>query len=96
MHEALVNVLAHAHARQAAVSVRLQGEPAALAIQVSDDGAGFDPSRPTPGRGLAAMRRRTSGLGATLEIAAREGSGTRVSFAIPLRERADEAGAARR
>jgi signal transduction histidine kinase len=96
VHEALVNVLAHAHARQAAVSVKLQGEPAALAILVSDDGVGFDPSRPTPGRGLAAMRRRASGLGATLEIASREGAGTRVSFAIPLRERADAAGAARR
>jgi signal transduction histidine kinase len=95
VHEALVNILAHAHARQATVSVVLQGEPPGLAIWISDNGVGFDPSRPTPGRGLAAMRRRANGLGASLEIASREGAGTRLSFTIPLDEAARRASVAR-
>jgi signal transduction histidine kinase len=95
VHEALVNILAHARARRATINVALRGEPPELVIEVSDNGVGFDPSRPATGRGLAAMRRGASVIGANLQIVSREGGGSRVSFTIPLPESAGRASLAR-
>ena len=55
--EALANVRKHAHAQSA--TVRLGYDPDAVRLEVSDDGAGFDPARGSGGFGLRGMRARS-------------------------------------
>ena len=59
--EALNNVVKHAKATQAVVSLRL-GETVRLTI--ADDGAGFDPARSRHHLGLSIMRERAEAIGA--------------------------------
>lgn len=99
VQEALANVRKHAHARTATVRLRL--EEGALAVEVADDGRGFDASRPRqtgwPHFGLQTMRERAAALGAGYELVSAPGEGTRVAVTLPLaslEERA-HAGAAR-
>jgi signal transduction histidine kinase len=69
--EALANVRRHAGAGR--VEVTLDG----AVLAVADDGAGFDPTAPTGGYGLAGMRRRVEEIGGTVSVASGPG-GTRV------------------
>jgi len=84
--EALANVARHASARQAVVSVRVEGER--LELVVDDDGRGFDPVQAS-GRddghfGLSIMRERARGCGGECEIGPRPGGGTRVAMRVPV------------
>jgi two-component system sensor histidine kinase NreB len=60
----------------------------ALAVEVRDDGPGFDLSTaPDPGRlGLAGMRERAELLGGSFEVRAAPGSGAVVRVVLPLHE----------
>jgi two-component sensor histidine kinase len=83
--EALTNVTRHAHAGQAVVSVRVEGER--LELVVEDDGAGFD-TRTVADRGdghfgLTIMRERARGCGGDCEVGPRPGGGTRVVLRVP-------------
>ncbi len=82
VQEALTNVVKHAGAEHAEVHTRTGN--GAVEIEVSDDGAGFDPAL-GPGRGLLGMRERVEMFGGTLKIDSRPGEGTRVSSTVPLR-----------
>jgi signal transduction histidine kinase len=55
-----------------------------VAIEVADDGSGFDTSD-GPGRGLLGMRERVEMLGGTLAIDSTPGEGTRMRSTLPLR-----------
>ena len=79
--EALANVRKHASARSA--SVRLGYAPEAVRLEVSDDGAGFDPDRVSGGYGLRGMRTRVAEAGGTVTVASSPGAGTRVSAMVP-------------
>jgi signal transduction histidine kinase len=79
--EALANVRKHADARSAAV--RLDYDPGAVRLEVSDDGAGFDPARVNGGYGLRGMRTRVAEAGGTLTVRSAPGAGTRVSAMVP-------------
>jgi len=84
--EALHNILKHAQARRALVSVSVK--EAKLRAQVRDWGQGFDSrawaaSRP-PGTGLLSMRRRAERLGGTFRLVSRPGWGTSIIVTIPL------------
>ncbi|MGC5168437.1 sensor histidine kinase [Luteimicrobium sp. DT211] len=86
---ALANVVQHAEARQAVVTLTfLDGTPAEVALDVVDDGRGFDPGAAARadggGFGLVAMRSRVVELGGTLVVEAAPGSGTAVSVRVPL------------
>ncbi|MGG5752530.1 sensor histidine kinase [Zafaria sp. Z1313] len=84
----LANVVAHAGARRAVVTLGyLPGE---VVLDVYDDGAGFDPaalpSAPRAdgtGFGLASLRERVAGLGGSLEVDAAPGDGTGVGIRLP-------------
>lgn len=78
--ESLTNALRHAAAGEVAVTLRPQGDQ--LALQVSDDGDGFDPDGPR-GLGLIVMRERAQTAGGTLRIDSAPGAGTRVSLLLP-------------
>ncbi|MEU5942841.1 sensor histidine kinase [Micromonospora sp. NPDC047548] len=84
---ALANAVGHAHARRIEVTLSYLGSR--VALDVVDDGVGFDPGA-VPGRyaggtgfGLESMRARTAELGGTLSVESAPGQGTAlaVSFA---------------
>lgn len=79
-HEALNNVLKHAGARRVAVTLRLR--PGDVALEVADDGVGFDPrlAWESGGLGLSGMRERALRLGGRLEVESAPGKGARVIF----------------
>jgi PAS domain S-box-containing protein len=81
--EALHNIVRHAHARTATVTLR-QSE-GGLQLAVRDDGTGFDPASPRTGRslGLASMRERVRLVDGTLDIVSAPGRGTAIVASIP-------------
>jgi signal transduction histidine kinase len=83
--EALTN--AARHAAPGAVSVQLSARDGEVALQVIDDGAGFDTAAAErPGHhGLRNMRQRAESLGGSIEIESAPTRGTRIIVAIPTR-----------
>lgn len=84
--EALANVMKHARASRADVSLR--GVNGAIVLEVRDDGVGFDPARQdeflrTGHFGLAGMRERVEMAGGEWQIESRPGGGTRVRAEVP-------------
>ncbi|TFV77531.1 sensor histidine kinase [Blastococcus sp. CT_GayMR19] len=83
---ALANVVEHAAARTATVSLTYQ--PDLVSLDVRDDGSGFDPRRATAagprGRGLPGIRDRAEQFGGTLTVETAPGEGTALAFTIPL------------
>jgi signal transduction histidine kinase len=83
VQEALTNVVRHAGARTAVVSVR--GDGRVLRIEVSDDGTAAPVAdRPEPGFGLTGMAERVAALDGTLEHGPRPGGGFRVLARLPI------------
>jgi signal transduction histidine kinase len=83
VQEALTNVLKHAGAAHARVS--LQYDEAGVGIEVADDGRGPAPTT-DPGHGLVGMRERVALFGGTLETAPRPGGGFVVRARLPIAE----------
>jgi signal transduction histidine kinase len=79
--EALANVRKHAGANSARVRLDYDGD--AVRLEVSDDGAGFDPAGVSGGYGLRGMRTRVTEAGGTLTVNSAPGAGTRVSAMVP-------------
>lgn len=81
VQEALTNIGKYAEATKVTVSLQPFGERAAL--EVRDDGIGFDTSAPRTGHhGLAGMQFRAESLGGRMSVTSRPGEGTvlRVEF----------------
>jgi signal transduction histidine kinase len=81
VQEALTNVAKHSRAR--AVIVRILEAGGRVAVEVQDDGVGFDPAATPNGFGIIGMRERVALAGGTLEIASGPGSGTTVRASFP-------------
>jgi signal transduction histidine kinase len=81
VQEALTNVAKHADAK--AVAVRVARAYTGVEVEVTDDGAGFDPVARTDGFGLVGMRERAALAGGSLDIDSAEG-GTTVRARFPL------------
>lgn len=80
--EALTNIRRHAQAGR--VGLRLELGPERIALEVEDDGRGFDPARAGHRRhGLAGMRHRVQMLRGEFAIASRPGEGTRITAHLP-------------
>ncbi len=88
VQEALTNVVRHARAET--VLIQMAREGAQLAIEVEDDGRGFDPaSVATPessgrGLGLLGIRERVELLGGHVTIDSAPGKGTRLAVTVPF------------
>jgi signal transduction histidine kinase len=92
--EALANVARHAAASRAGLTLSYMGDE--VALDVRDDGAGFQLTRPAGagraaaagqpragGFGLTAMRQRAEALAGTFEIESEPGAGTAISARFP-------------
>jgi signal transduction histidine kinase len=80
--EALANVAKHARATRVGLTVSYMDNE--VALDVRDDGVGFDPH--VPGRecfGLIAMRERIESLSGTLQVESEPGGGTAISACVP-------------
>jgi signal transduction histidine kinase len=81
--EALHNALRHSGASR--IVVRLDGGEGSAVVEVSDDGAGFDPGEArlrSRHLGLTSMEERARELGARLEIISAPGAGTKVRLVL--------------
>lgn len=86
----LANVWVHARAGTAVVTLSFLGSE--VAMDIYDDGAGFDPSTVTDpakspdgsGYGLKSLRERVSALSGSLDIESAPGEGTVVAIRLPL------------
>jgi signal transduction histidine kinase len=79
--ETLANVLKHAEANRATIS--LTCDEGRLLVGVADDGRGFD-AVTAADTGLAGLRDRIRALGGNVTIASRPGHGTRVTASLPV------------
>ncbi|HEY7146145.1 MAG TPA: sensor histidine kinase, partial [Streptosporangiaceae bacterium] len=79
--EALANVARHAGATRA--SVCLDYADGEVALEIGDDGTGFDPAAGTGGYGLRGMRSRAEQAGGWLAVRTAAGRGTTVRVAVP-------------
>jgi PAS domain S-box-containing protein len=78
--EALTNVVKHAEAGSATVSIAAANGD--LEVEVGDDGVGG--ARAAGGSGLRGLGDRVAALDGTLEVESRPGAGTRLRATIPL------------
>ena len=91
VQECLTNIAKHAQA--AHVSIAISKQDGEVLFSVEDDGKGFDVKEtfgrdPTKkGLGLSAMYERARILGGALDIWSEKGTGTRITFKVPLDER---------
>ena len=84
--EALSNATRHARPKHCMVRFHIEPKgthPAALGIQISDDGIGF-PEKFSTGVGLRSMRERAEELGGYLSVEPRQPLGTQVTAWLPL------------
>ncbi|MDE3201796.1 MAG: hypothetical protein KGN79_12850 [Acidobacteriota bacterium] len=90
--EALHNVKKHAQASH--VYVQLEYGPEEIALQVRDDGRGFDQSKGEgmrPGHyGLTGMHERAEAIGGRLEVTSEQGAGTTVRLNVRAPKSAKE------
>ena len=89
VQESLTNVVRHAHATRAIVSV--SNEDDAYVVTIGDDGTGIDGKYPGAsegggGRGLLGMRERAELLGGTLTTSKAPLGGLLVTARIPMKE----------
>ncbi len=77
--EGLTNIHKHAHA-QAAV-LRLAYRPTSVGLEVRDDGCGLDGTE--GGFGLVGIRERVEGLGGSLTVESKPGTGVAVRVELP-------------
>lgn len=82
VQESITNVVKHAHASEARVSLRRESD--CITLSVKDNGAGFDVATTPKGVGLLGMEERLGLLGGRLEITSRRKRGTHLKAVIPF------------
>jgi signal transduction histidine kinase len=82
--EALTNILKHAEAKSANLSIEIKNDT--LTLRISDDGKGIatDRLKNSTSHGLVSMRHRIAGLGGTWQVFSPGTGGTVVTAVIPL------------
>lgn len=80
VQEALNNAFRHAGGKGQRLAAHFDGK--AIAVEVMDEGPGFDPASIEPAReklGLSGLKHRIEALGGTFALASQPGKGTRLS-----------------
>ncbi len=79
------------HAGATAITTTISRDGAAVTVQVTDDGCGFDPAAVPPGHlGLHTMRERATAAGATLNVISAPGQGTTIALQLPTSQAVPE------
>jgi signal transduction histidine kinase len=83
VQEALANAVKHAQPTR--IRLRLHHQDGQVAVTVTDDGAGFDPSlaEQRHGLGLGLMRQRIAELGGSFQLDSTPGEGTTIQILLP-------------
>jgi two-component system, NarL family, sensor histidine kinase UhpB len=98
VQESLTNIAVHANARNVLIDLRLQparlsavsgSEHEAIALTVTDDGAGFFQLSANRGLGLTGIRERARALGGSCSIVSEPGRGTRIEVVVPCIQKED-------
>jgi len=84
VQEAITNVVRHARARRATVTLDRTDD--ALAVSIEDDGHGTDLDTMSEGNGLSGMRERARALGGRVDLDRSPLGGLRVQASLPVRE----------
>jgi signal transduction histidine kinase len=74
--EATNNIIKHAKATEARMSISLENSK--LNIDIEDDGVGFSPESVKPGSGMGNLSHRLEAVGGRAEVKSRPGGGTQV------------------
>lgn len=82
--EAINNVARHSKSTD--VSIELRASDSHLALDLSDNGSGFDIDSKAIGHGLVSMRQRVNALGGTFDLESTHSVGTNLRCSIPLTE----------
>ena len=88
VQEGLNNIVKHSGASEAGLSIRSSGDR--IYYELRDNGKGLDlkqkrlAGKAAGGLGLAIMNERVRTLGGSMEIDSREGSGTTLTFTLPV------------
>lgn len=83
IQEALSNIVKHAHATLATVTMATDAASAVCHITIQDNGCGFDPEAPiVTGIGLIGMRERLGAVGGTIHIESAAGVGTTIAIEL--------------
>jgi nitrate/nitrite-specific signal transduction histidine kinase/Na+-transporting methylmalonyl-CoA/oxaloacetate decarboxylase gamma subunit len=85
IHEALTNIVKHAHATKGKITIENDKDTAVITIE--DDGKGFcesKSSKPSLHFGVQTMKDRAESVGGKLAVWSSPGRGTRVTIQLPL------------
>jgi signal transduction histidine kinase len=88
IQEGITNISRHSRAQE--VGIEIEFRENAAAVEVTDDGVGFDPESIRPGEqeqggwGLLGMRERVELLGGALQVISAPGKGTTIQAEVPL------------
>lgn len=84
IRECASNSIRHGKAKNVRVSLHLVEHGRVARLDITDDGCGFDPATAKRGHGLDNITERARSLGASAEITAEPGKGTRTTLLFPL------------
>jgi signal transduction histidine kinase len=82
--EAVTNAQKYAGPAAVTVSLRWQDDPPAVALEIHDDGLGFNSASSSSGSGLQNIADRVSALGGMVSIQSRPGAGTWIKASVPI------------
>ena len=88
VQEVMTNALRHAHADR--VDVRIFFKPNAVALEIRDDGCGFNATLKSDGFGLLGIRERVEEMGGTSTVETANQQGTAVLIALPYPKESPE------
>ena len=97
IQESLTNVARHAAAKNVHISLT-QSAPdgGQLALNISDDGVGFDPQKTRNGMGLSGIRGRVDSMGGEFNLTTDMNKGVKLAMILPLKPVETDTGNARR
>jgi signal transduction histidine kinase len=86
--EAMHNISKYAQAKNVNITFSFMEDM--FAMDIADDGLGFEPSKIKNGFGMKTMRDRAEELSGTLTIESEQGVGTAIAVSIPISEENDD------
>lgn len=85
VQEALANVVRHSRAQRVWLRLVPLAPDQTVALEIEDDGRGFDSGALTAGFGLTSMRSRAEAIGARFDVHTQIGNGTTIRVVVPTR-----------